>query len=101
MAYGIDMRTTGELVPHARSVEEMQPLWGCDCRFSRELPHPISAVRTCRRYMTRFDTSVLTGEYVTKDSSMEYLNQRELFRSDAAKQNRNRAAQTVIELKNA
>ncbi len=51
--------------------------------------------------VTRFEKSVFTGEYVTQDISMEYLNQLELFRSDAAKQNRNRAAQTVIELKNA
>jgi len=36
--------------------------------------------------LERFDCSVFTGEYVTQDISADYLNQLELFRSDAAKE---------------
>ena len=49
----------------------------------------------------RFDNSVFTGKYVTQDIDDAYLNQLELFRSDAAKEARKRASSTVIDLHNA
>jgi amidophosphoribosyltransferase len=99
--YGIDMPTTVELVAHGRTNEQLEQLLGADRLIYQDLPDLIEAVRQGNKNITRFDTSVFTGEYVTQDISSEYLSQLELFRSDAAKQKRTRSAQTVIELKNA
>ncbi|TXI08856.1 MAG: amidophosphoribosyltransferase [Rhizobium sp.] len=99
--YGIDMPTTVELVAHGRSNEQLEQLLGADRLIYQDLPDLIEAVRQGNKNISRFDTSVFTGEYVTQDISSEYLSQLELFRSDAAKLKRTRSAQTVIELKNA
>ena len=48
--------------------------------------------------LQKFDCSVFTGEYVTQDVDAKYLNQLELFRNDAAKEARNRAAATPLDL---
>ncbi len=40
------------------------------------------------------------GRYPTQDVDAEYLNQLELFRSDAAKDAKRRAGQPVIEIHN-
>ena len=51
--------------------------------------------------MQRFDCSVFDGQYVTQDVGPDYLSQLELFRSDAAKEARRSASESVIELHNA
>ncbi|MCI0749589.1 MAG: amidophosphoribosyltransferase [Nevskiales bacterium] len=99
--YGIDMPTTGELVAHGRSIEQLEKILGADRLIYQDLPDLIEAVQGGNRKLTRFDCSVFNGEYVTQDVSRDYLNQLELFRSDAAREARRRANQTVIELHNA
>jgi len=99
--YGIDMPTSSELVAHGRTLEQLEKMLGADRLIYQDLPDLIEAVRVGNPKLTRFDTSVFTGEYVTQDVSADYLNQLELFRSDAAKEARRRANQTVIELHNA
>ncbi|MDR3418064.1 MAG: amidophosphoribosyltransferase [Nevskia sp.] len=100
--YGIDMPTSSELVAHGRSHEELQQLLGADRLIYQDLEDLIDAVRHKNSKIQRFDTSVFTGEYVTQDISEDYLNQLELFRSDAAKEARRvRAGNVVIELHNA
>jgi len=98
--YGIDMPTSSELVAHGRTVEELEKILGADRMIYQDLEDLIEAVRAGNPNITRFDCSVFTGEYITQDVTTEYLNQLELFRSDAAKAAR-RKAQTVIELPNA
>jgi amidophosphoribosyltransferase len=98
--YGIDMPTSSELVAHGRSHDELEKLLGADRLIYQDLSDLIEAVRVGNPQITRFDTSVFTGEYITQDVTTEYLNQLELFRSDAAKAARNKG-QTVIELRNA
>ncbi|HEY0974411.1 MAG TPA: amidophosphoribosyltransferase [Solimonas sp.] len=98
--YGIDMPTSSELVAHGRSIEELEKLLGADRLIYQDLEDLVEAVRVGNPDITRFDTSVFTGEYITQDVTTEYLNQLELFRSDAAKAARNKG-QTVIELRNA
>ncbi|HWU69386.1 MAG TPA: amidophosphoribosyltransferase [Stenotrophobium sp.] len=98
--YGIDMPTATELVAHGRSVEELERILGADRLIFQDLEDLIEAVQYGNPKLTRFDASVFTGEYITQDITTEYLSQLELFRSDAAKQLRNRASQTVLELKN-
>ena len=99
--YGIDMPTSSELVAHGRTVEQLEKILGADRLIYQDLPDLIEAVRVGNPKLTRFDTSVFTGEYVTQDVSADYLNQLELFRSDAAKEARRRSSQTVIEMHNA
>lgn len=99
--YGIDMPTASELVAHGHTVDELQAMLGADKLIYQDLEDLIEAVRAGNPRITRFDTSVFTGEYITQDITTEYLNQLELFRSDAAKAARKRASSTVIELQNA
>jgi amidophosphoribosyltransferase len=99
--YGIDMPTSSELVAHGRSVEQLEKMLGADRLIYQDLPDLIEAVRTGNPKIERFDTSVFTGEYVTQDIDDAYLNQLELFRSDAAKEARRRGSATVIDLHNA
>ncbi len=101
--YGIDMPTSSELVAHGRSVAQLEVLLGADRLIFQDLEDLIEAVRHKHSKIERFDTSVFTGEYVTQDISPDYLNQLELFRSDAAKEKRRERAAggVVIELHNA
>ena len=100
--YGIDMPTASELVAHGRSLEELERLLGADKLIYQDLEDLIEAVRHKHSKIERFDCSVFTGEYVTKDINDDYLNQLELFRSDAAREARRvRAGNVVIELHNA
>jgi len=99
--YGIDMPTSSELVAHGRSVNELEQLLGADRLIYQDLEDLIDAVRHKHSSITKFDTSVFTGEYVTQDVSAEYLSQLELFRSDTAKAARRRGISgNVIELGN-
>jgi amidophosphoribosyltransferase len=98
--YGIDMPTSSELVAHGRTLPELEKLLGADRLFFQDLQDLEESVRAGNSKLTRFDTSVFTGEYVTQDISPEYLSQLELFRSDAAKDKRRGGDQTVIDLHN-
>ena len=97
--YGIDMPTSSELVAHGRTIAELEEMLGADRLIFQDLEDLIEAVRHKHSVVKQFDTSVFTGEYITRDVTTEYLSQLELFRSDAAKQSR-RGARTVIELQN-
>ncbi|MBR9812988.1 amidophosphoribosyltransferase [bacterium] len=98
--YGIDMPSASELIAHGRTVEELERLLGADKLIYQELDDLIEAVRYGNPNLTRFDASVFNGEYVTQDVDADYLNQLELFRSDAAKSQRNSGGRRVVELHN-
>ena len=100
--YGIDMPTASELVAHGRTVPELERLLGADRLVYQDLEDLVDAVRHKHSKIERFDCSVFDGKYVTQDIDADYLNQLELFRSDAAKEARRvRAGNVVIELHNA
>jgi amidophosphoribosyltransferase len=99
--YGIDMPTSSELVAHGRTVEQLETMLGADRLVFQDLADLEEAVRIGNPKLERFDSSVFTGKYVTQDIDDAYLNQLELFRSDAAKEARKRASSTVIDLHNA
>lgn len=96
--YGIDMPSVHELVAHGRTVEELEKLLGADRLVFQDLEDLIDAVKHKNSSIKQFDCSVFTGEYVTQDVDAKYLNQLELFRNDAAKEVRNRAAATPLDL---
>ena len=87
--YGIDMPAASELVAHGRTELEIQRIIGADRLIYQDLDDLINAVKkTDKSAVTRFDTSVFSGEYVTGDVSHSYLEQLELLRNDSAKQQR-------------
>jgi len=99
--YGIDMPSSAELIAHGRTIPELEKLLGADRLIFQELDDLIDAVLHKHATIERFDCSVFTGKYITQDISPEYLSQLELFRSDAAKQARNKGPSSVIEMENA
>ena len=50
--------------------------------------------------LDKFEDSVFSGEYITADISASYLEQLELFRADAAREDRRRKENAVLELHN-
>jgi amidophosphoribosyltransferase len=100
--YGIDMPTSSELVAHGRNNRELEEVLGADRLIYQDLEDLIDAVRHKHSKIQGFDTSVFTGKYVTQDVSADYLNQLELFRSDAAREARRvQSGNVVIEMYNA
>jgi len=99
--YGIDMPTTGELIAHGRSEDEICHLLRADGLFFQELDDLIDAVRKkSKSGVERFDTSVFDSEYVTGDVTARYLDQLERNRNDSAKESGFRPDETVIDLHN-
>jgi amidophosphoribosyltransferase len=100
--YGIDMPTSAELIGHGRDEKQIAEAIGADRLFYQELDDLISAVlyKKNKTNVTRFDTSVFNGEYVTGDVTPEYLQQLERSRSDNAKEEREQRGNAVIEMHN-
>ncbi|WMS87706.1 amidophosphoribosyltransferase [Pleionea litopenaei] len=83
--YGIDMPAAQELVAHDRSIEEIQELIGTDKLIYQDLDDLIESVQEGNADISRFDTSVFTGEYITGDVDENYLTNLEQLRNDLAK----------------
>lgn len=97
--YGIDMPTSAELIGFGRDEKQIAEVIGADRLFYQELDDLISAVlyKKNKTNVTRFDTSVFNGEYITGDITPEYLKKLENCRSDSIKEERENA---VIEMHN-
>jgi amidophosphoribosyltransferase len=100
--YGIDMPTSAELIGFGRDEEQIAKEIGADRLFYQELDDLISAVlyKKNKTNITRFDTSVFNGEYITGDVNDAYLQHLETCRNDTAKQVRDLQENAVIELYN-
>lgn len=100
--YGIDMPTSAELIGFGRDEKQIAEAIGADRLFYQELDDLISAVlyRKNKTNVTRFDTSVFNGEYITGDVTQEYLQRLENCRSEAAKGEQEPQGSAVIELHN-
>jgi len=83
--YGIDMPAANELVANNRSEEEVCEILGADKLFYQTLPDLITACSRGEGYVSKFDTSCFSNEYITEIDA-EYLQQLEETRSDQAKQ---------------
>ncbi len=88
--YGIDMPSKEELIGHGRDEAQIAEAIGADRLFYQDLNDLIEAVlyKKNKVDITRFDTSVFNGDYVTGDVTEEYLGMLEAERSDVAKQQR-------------
>ncbi len=83
--YGIDMPAANELVAHNRTEQEVCEILGADKVFYQSLDDLILACSDDNKYVTQFDTSCFSNEYVTEIDA-NYLQQLEVNRSDKAKQ---------------
>jgi len=81
--YGIDMPAANELIAHGRTTEEVREAIGADYLIYQDLDDLIRAVRKGNPKLTRFDTSVFTGDYITGISG-DYLDGLEEARNDQA-----------------
>jgi amidophosphoribosyltransferase len=89
--YGIDMPAASELVAAGRSEREVERIIGADWLIYQDLNDLVMSVNHENAGVGTFDTSCFSGEYVTGDVTRAYLDELELFRSNAAKAKRDRA----------
>jgi amidophosphoribosyltransferase len=94
------MPTKDELIAHGRSVEDIAEAIGADWLVFQDLDDLVNAVRRGNRNITEFDCSVFTGEYVTGDVTVSYLDHLESLRNDSAKEKRRASDDEVIEMHN-
>ncbi|OLQ85944.1 amidophosphoribosyltransferase [Vibrio ponticus] len=83
--YGIDMPTANELIAHGRDNEQICKQIGADELIFQTLEDLVAAVGSGNNDITKFETSVFSGEYVTGDITQQYLEYLESLRSDDAK----------------
>jgi len=86
--YGIDMPAARELIAHDRSPEEIAAEIGADWMVFQDLKDLEDCAREGNTGITRFESSVFNGEYVTGDIDTGYLADLSQHRSDAAKAGR-------------
>ncbi len=84
--YGIDMPAVEELIAHNRSDNEVGDLIGADWMVYQDLDDLIAAVQKGNPSITEFDCSCFTGQYVTRNISLDYLEKIKAIRNDSAKQ---------------
>lgn len=83
--YGIDMPSVTELIAHNRTEQEIGVLIGADRMIYQDLQDLIDTCREGNPAVSRFDTSVFDGMYVTGDIDSTYLQQLDEERNDQAK----------------
>ena len=98
--YGIDMPNSDELIAHGRTEDEVCKEIGADWLLFQDLEDLVEAVRKGRPDINGFDDSVFTGNYITGDIDENYLDLLQSSRSDAAKDERRKDDDEVIDLYN-
>ncbi|MCZ6890301.1 MAG: amidophosphoribosyltransferase [Gammaproteobacteria bacterium] len=101
--YGIDMPAASEFVAFQRTDDEVGQIIGADWLVYQTLDDLVASVGEGNPTITRFESSVFDGDYVTGDIDEAYLERLSLSRSDQMKQRREAELvgdQTVIELHN-
>ena len=83
--YGIDMPSANELIAYGRENEQIANLIQADGLIFQDIDDLVSAVREENPAVTRFETSVFNGEYITGDIDQAYLERVDNARSEGAK----------------
>jgi len=83
--YGIDMPSADELIAHGKTVDEIGELIGADKLIYQDLDDLVDTCREGNPAITRYDTSVFDGIYVTGDIDNAYLRKLDDERNDLAK----------------
>ncbi|WP_372761212.1 amidophosphoribosyltransferase [Pseudoalteromonas sp.] len=98
--YGIDMPSAAELIAHGREAEDINASIGSDGLIFQSLKDLIVAVGQENPEITKFETSVFDGEYITGDIDQDYLNHIDQLRNDSAKSTRENAMSSGLEIHN-
>jgi len=98
--YGIDMPAVDELIAHGRTVDEVREAIGADWLVYQDLDELVGAAGKGNPAIDRFDTSVFTGEYITGNVGIDYLNKLQAARNDSAKSSRRSNDTEAIDLHN-
>jgi amidophosphoribosyltransferase len=98
--YGIDMPSVKELVGHDRDDEEIAKVIGADWLVYQDLDDLIDAAQRGNPEITRFETSVFNGDYVTGDITQDYLDYIEEQRNDSTRGKQMSEDSAVIDLHN-
>ncbi len=96
--YGIDMPAAHELIAHGRTEQEVCEAIGADKLIYQDLDDLIDAVGKGNRYITKFDTSCFSHEYITGDIDDAYLARIEALRNDGAQEQRNSNNSVLAEM---
>jgi len=83
--YGIDMPSAKELIAHGRSEQQVGDLIGADKLIYQTLDDLIETCRDGNPQITRFETSVFDGQYITGNVNADYLKKIDDERNDVAK----------------
>ncbi len=83
--YGIDMPSAKELIAHGKTEQEIGELIGADKLIYQDLQDLIDTCREGNPDITRYDTSVFDGHYVTGGIDAHYLERLDSERNDMAK----------------
>jgi len=94
--YGIDMPAADELIAHNRTIEQIEEEVGADWLVYQTVEDLIEAVRYDKHPIEHFESSCFTGEYVTGDVDVEYLDALQQQRSDNAKHEQNVADDLLV-----
>jgi amidophosphoribosyltransferase len=98
--YGIDMPSVNELVGHGRDDQEIAQVIGADWLVYQDLDDLIDAAQRGNPEITRFETSVFNGDYVTGDITQDYLDYIEEQRNDSTRGKQMSEDSAVIDLHN-
>ena len=86
--YGIDMPAADELIASKKTTQEIQKEIGADYLIYQDIEALKRAVSHDNSSITGFDDSCFSGNYITNDVSVEYLEELQNSRNDAAKRQR-------------
>ena len=98
--YGIDMPAACEFVADGHTVEEIAAYIGVDWLIYQDLDDLVDCAMGINPKITRFDTSVFDGVYITGGVDEKYLTRIESQRGDGAKSGRRLAEMEIIEMHN-
>jgi len=85
------MPSASELVAAGRTDREVEAIIGADWLIYQDLADLVTSVNHENAGIATFDTSCFSGEYITGDVTRAYLDELEVFRSNAAKAKRDQA----------
>ncbi len=71
--YGIDMPSANELIAYGREIEQICECIKADGLIFQDINDLVDAVREENSAITRFETSVFDGNYITGDVNQDYL----------------------------
>jgi amidophosphoribosyltransferase len=83
--YGIDMPSANELIAYGREIPQIRDCIKADGLIFQDIADLVEAVREENPQITRFETSVFDGVYVTGDIDHQYLERIDKARGEAGK----------------